>query len=290
MARFPLGSYIQVDNEIMRVASSTLSGSGNDELTVIRGVLGSDKEEHLFDSLIKKIKPLPVEFRRPSIIRASGHTFEYVGYGPGNYSTGLPQVQVKTLTEREEFLVQSQERSCGAVVYTGMNNRGDFFIGNKRVSSTTGQERTFDAPIPTVTGEDPARLSVIFDEVIAKERILVEGGKSNEILSQFDGPVTFNNDVKINDDLFVTGTVKFTGPLDFTDDNEFKTDSLFKANIKFQDNKKILLGNGAGIATDASDGSGDCEVYHDGSNTRIDQLSWNWTFTITKQWINKSRS
>ena len=65
MARFPLGSYIQVDNEIMRVASSTLSGSGNDELTVIRGVLGSDKEEHLFDSLIKKIKPLPVEFRRP---------------------------------------------------------------------------------------------------------------------------------------------------------------------------------------------------------------------------------
>ena len=37
------------------------------------------------------------------------------------------------------------------VVYTGMNNRGDFFIGNKRVSSATGQERTFDAPIPTVT-------------------------------------------------------------------------------------------------------------------------------------------
>ena len=274
MARFPLGSYIQVDNEIMRVASSTLSGSGNDELTVIRGVLGSDKEEHLFNSLIKKIKPLPVEFRRPSIIRASGHTFEYVGYGPGNYSTGLPQVQVKTLTEREEFLVQSQERSCGAVVYTGMNNRGDFFIGNKRVSSTTGQERTFDAPIPTVTGEDPARLSVIFDEVICKERILVEGGKSNEILSQFDGPVIFNNNVKMNKDLIVYGAVKFTGDVEFTStSNEYTTDSLFKANIKLQDNKRILLGNGAGIATDASDGSGDCEIYHDGSNTRIDQLS-----------------
>jgi len=274
MARFPLGSYIQVDNELMRVASSTLSGSSNDELTVIRGVLGSDKEEHLFDSLIKKIKPLPVEFRRPSIIRASGHTFEYVGYGPGNYSTGLPQVQVKTLTEREEFLVQSQERSCGAVVYTGMNNRGDFFIGNKRVSSTTGQERTFDAPIPTVTGEDPARLSVIFDEVIAKERILVEGGKSNEILSQFDGPVTFNNSVKMNKDLIVSGPVKFSGDVEFTStSSEYTTDSLFKANIKLQDNKRVLLGNGPGIATDASDGSGDCEIYHDGGNTRIDQLS-----------------
>ena len=272
MARFPLGSYIQVDNELMRVASSTLSGSSNDELTVIRGVLGSDKESHDANSLIKKIKPLPVEFRRPSIIRASGHTFEYVGYGPGNYSTGLPQVQVKTLTEREEFLVQSQERSCGAVVYTGMNNRGDFFIGNKRVSSTTGQERTFDAPIPTVTGEDPARLSVIFDEVIVKERILVEGGQSNEILSQFDGPVTFINSVIINDDLFVIGRVKFIGPLEFTaTSNEFKTGVLFKANAKFQDNKKIFLGNGAGIATDTN--NGDCEIYHDSSNTIINQKS-----------------
>ena len=63
-----------------------------------------------------------------------------------------------------------------------MNNRGDFFIGNKRVSSATGQERTFDAPIPTVTGEDPSRLSVIFDEVIVKERLVVEGGKSRTIL------------------------------------------------------------------------------------------------------------
>ena len=155
-----------------------------------------------------------------------------------------------------------------------MNNRGDFFIGNKRVSSTTGQERTFDAPIPTVTGEDPARLSVIFDEVICKERILVEGGKSNEILSQFDGPVIFNNNVKMNKDLIVYGAVKFTGDVEFTStSNEYTTDSLFKANIKLQDNKRILLGNGAGIATDASDGSGDCEIYHDGSNTRIDQLS-----------------
>ena len=63
--------------------------------------LGSPKEDHLSGSLIKKIKPLPIEFRRPSIIRASGHTFEYIGYGPGNYSTGLPQVQVRSLTEEK---------------------------------------------------------------------------------------------------------------------------------------------------------------------------------------------
>jgi len=196
--RFPLGSYVQIDGEILRVTTSELSGSGLNEVGVVRGALGSIKSNHLTGSLVRKITPIPIEFRRPSIIRASGHTFEYIGYGPGNYSTGLPQVQVKTLTEREEFLVQSQERSCGQVVYTGMNNEGDFFIGNKRVSSSTGQEKTFDAPVPTVTGEDPSRLSVVFDEVVIKERLKVEGGTSRTILSQFDGPVNFSKDVRFD--------------------------------------------------------------------------------------------
>ena len=177
------------------------------EIGVVRGALGSIKSNHLTGSLVRKITPIPIEFRRPSIIRASGHTFEYIGYGPGNYSTGLPQVQVKTLTEREEFLVQSQERSCGQVVYTGMNNEGDFFIGNKRVSSSTGQEKTFDAPVPTVTGEDPSRLSVVFDEVVIKERLKVEGGTSRTILSQFDGPVNFSKDVRFDALTFVSKTL-----------------------------------------------------------------------------------
>ena len=30
--------------------------------------------------------------------------------------------------EREEFLSQAQETSCGNVVYTGMNDKGDFYI------------------------------------------------------------------------------------------------------------------------------------------------------------------
>ena len=213
--RFPLGSYIQINGEIMRITSNALSGSSNDEITVIRGALGTLIDAHVSGSLIIKIKPLAVETRRPSIVRASGHTFEYVGYGPGNYSTSLPQVQVKTLTETEDFLAQAQERSCGQVVYTGMNSDGDFFVGNKKISSATGQEITFDIPIPTVTGQDPNRLSVVFDEVIVKERILVEGGNSRQILSQFDGPVTFNGDLRINsklnlkNDLYVDGTVKF---------------------------------------------------------------------------------
>ena len=210
MSRFPLGSYIQIDEEIMRVANDTLQGISNNELVVIRGALATRQVAHDSGSVIRKIEPKAIEFRRPSYSRASGHTFEYLGYGPGNYSTGLPQVQVKSLPEREEFLVQSQERSAGIVVYTGMNNRGDFYIGNQKKSSATGEETTFDTPIPTVTGEDPSRLSTVFDEVTVKERIVVEGGPSNAVLSQFDGPVTFNGETRF------TNSNKITNETDST--------------------------------------------------------------------------
>ena len=215
-SRFPIGSYIQIDDEIMRIKTRTLSGSGNNEITVIRGALGTLKQNHSGGSLIRKIKPRAVEFRRPSYVRASGHTFEYLGYGPGNYSTGLPQVQVRTLTEKEEYLSQAQERECGIVVYTGMNNDGDFFIGNKKINSATGTETTFDIPISTITGQDPSRLSVVFDEVIVKERVLVEGGNSGTILSQFDGPVKFNKDLRINGETTITDTVRITEGLQST--------------------------------------------------------------------------
>ena len=204
--RLPLGSYIQIDNEIMRIASSNNTTSA----TVLRGVLGTRQESHDTDSLIRKINPIAVEFRRPSIARASGHTFEYLGYGPGNYSTGLPQVQVKTLSDRENFLANSQERSCGVVVYTGMNNSGDFYNGNTKTSSTSGEIVSYDIPNPTVTGENPNKLSVVYDEVTIKERLLVEGGDSGQILSQFNGPVTFNKEVRSKSQATFNDKVRIT--------------------------------------------------------------------------------
>ena len=212
--RFDIGSYIEIDGEVMRIVSRTLSGSGNDELTVIRGYIGSDAAAHKQGALIRKINIYGTELRRPSILRASGHTFEYLGYGPGNYSTGLPQVQNITLTDKEEFLTQSQQHNGGVVVYTAMNNDGDFFIGNKIINPSTGEETTFNAPIPSIRGEDPSVLSVIFDEVIVKERLVVEGGASKTLLSQFDGPLTVNNVMNINDNTKIDGNLEVTGRLD----------------------------------------------------------------------------
>ena len=204
--RLPLGCYIQIDNEIMRITSSNNDTSA----TVIRGALGTVQEDHDPSSLIRKIDPIAIEFRRPSILRASGHTFEYLGYGPGNYSTGLPQIQVKTLNDQENFLANSQERSGGIVVYTGMNNSGDFYNGNTKTSAASGEVVSYDIPKPTVTGENPNRLSAVFDEVTIKERLLVEGGASGQVLSQFDGPVTFNKDIRAKSQTTFNSTVRLT--------------------------------------------------------------------------------
>ena len=85
-----------------------------------------------------------------------------------------------------------------------MNDRGDFYIGNKKVNPTTGSEVVFDTPIPTVTGEDVIPGEVIgFDLQTSSEStitrsIRVEGGSDSTAISQFDGPVIFNGKVVSN--------------------------------------------------------------------------------------------
>ena len=206
---FEVGDFIQIDEELMRIKSTTAtssvdgsSGAPSNPIAVFRGVLGTRASSHTINSLVKRVKCLPFELRRNSIIRASGHTFEYVGFGPGNYSTALPERNDRKLSPQEELLGQSTKYDGGINVYTGMNNDGDFFIGNKKVSSATGQEEVFDAPIPSVTGEDvgDTGVSVGFDvltplEVTISRSIRVEGGADGNIISEFDGPVIFNNKV-----------------------------------------------------------------------------------------------
>jgi len=191
-----IGDYLLIDDEIVRVKTTVTANP----ISVFRGVLGTRATTHVINSVVRRIRVNPVEFRRNSILRASGHTFEYLGYGPGNYSTSLPERQDRQLSNPEEFLSQSTKYDGGIVVYTGMNSDGDFYIGNKKVSSATGQEEVFDAPIPTVTGEDiaPSGVSIGFDvlsplEVSISRSLRVEGGPDNNIISEFDGPVILNN-------------------------------------------------------------------------------------------------
>ena len=198
-----IGDYLRIDNEVVRIKSTV----GSNPVKVFRGVFGTKSSTHINGSVVRRINILPVELRRTSIIRASGHTFEYIGYGPGNYSTSLPQRQAGQPGLVEQLLGQSFRSNGGVNVYTGMNDRGDFYIGNKRISSNTGKEEVFDTPVPTVTGEDvfvvgtETGVDVInpLDATVSRS-LKVEGGTQNNILSEFNGPVVFTEKITSTSD------------------------------------------------------------------------------------------
>ena len=194
-----IGDYLIVDAEIMRVKTTT---TGSNPVYVFRGILGSKATSHVINSVIRKVKIDPVELRRHSIIRASGHTFEYVGFGPGNYSTAFPDKQDRAISVDEELLAQSNKREGGINFYTGMNDKGISYSGNKRLSTITGREEIFDTPVETVEGEDISKipnLNVTTPvELIASRSIKVEGGPDNKVVSKFNGPVIVNNKLTVN--------------------------------------------------------------------------------------------
>ena len=190
---FRRGDYCIINGEIVRFTNDNVN-------EILRGQFGTAAAAAITGTTVKKIKVLAMELRRPSILRASGHTFEYLGYGSGNYSTSLPQKQDRVLSDTESLTAQKKELDGGTVVYTGMNDSGDFFTGYKKLSSITGEEEVLEAPIFTYVGDDAEaetikRASGVFDEVLIRESLTVEGGDNNNRTSQFYGPVNFTEKI-----------------------------------------------------------------------------------------------
>ena len=195
-----IGDYLQIDDEIVRVQNTVQPGDAS--ITVYRGILATKATTHDLGAVVKRIKPFASELRRHSIIRASGHTFEYVGFGPGNYSTAFPDKHDRAITNDEELLAQSNKREGGINFYTGMNDKGISYSGNKKLSTITGREEIFDTPVRTITGEDilsePAINVITPVEGSFSRSIKVEGGPDNNTTSEFNGPLIINNKVTVN--------------------------------------------------------------------------------------------
>ena len=150
----------------------------------------------------KNLRMIPVnntggtqtELRRPSILRSGNHTFEYVGFGPGNYSTGLPSVQNRVLTDAETLLAQSQKENGGIAFYSGLNSNGDLFIGNTRISAVTGEEASLDTPSLSIVGET-ANLRPVYDEIIIRDKITVD---DTQLESEFKGYLAVRQDLTVD--------------------------------------------------------------------------------------------
>jgi len=193
-----IGDFLSINDELVRV-KTTVSGN---PINVFRGVLGTRPTAHSLNDVVRRVKVNPVELRRHSINRASGHTFEYVGFGPGNYSTALPDRHDRQITSAEELLAQSTKRQGGINFYTGMNDKGISYSGNKRLSTITGREEVFDTPFQTIEGEDisvlPSLNIITPVEGRFRRSVQVEGGPDNKVSSQFNGPVIVNNKLTVN--------------------------------------------------------------------------------------------
>jgi len=191
------GDYLQIEDEIVRVTSVSTPGSSGITLTVIRGVMGTTAKAHADTTIVQKIKIIPSEVRRFSSIRASGHTFEYVGYGPGNYSTALPQRIQRTLTNEEELLSIYCEKKGGVTFFSGMNDRGEFF-------TLDGSQR----PVERFISEIGNDFTGTFDDLYVRNTLRVGGGPNRNFPSEFRGPVNFTNKITNTDTVDGIGAVK----------------------------------------------------------------------------------
>lgn len=259
---FDIGDYVKVDDEIMRI-KATVTGN---PVKVFRGLFGTTATIHEDESVIKRISEKSIEFRRNSIIRASGHTFEYIGYGPGNYSTAFPDKQTQQLDLSQQLRAQSFITNAGVNVYTGMNDNGDFFIGNKKISSTTGREEVYDTPIQTITGQDITEGAIANNgidvieplELRVTRSINVDGGLNNDILSEFNGPVVFSE--------------KLTS----TSDKGIEANSIY-----LQGNATVSRNYTVGVSAPSIAGNPGDVVY---SANPVKGGTIGWTYTLDRGW------
>ena len=169
---------------------------------VVTSRLGDEEERKIALKLNadNSVAPILCELRRYSILRASGHTFEYLGFGPGNYSTAFPSTQVEVLTPAQVRLSQSLKEAAGVAYYSGVNSDGELFVGNQVINPVTGQITNEDIAQLNVLGEENTTIQT-FSEVVLTDKLTVIGGASNQLESVFSGPVTFQKRITAQENI-----------------------------------------------------------------------------------------
>jgi hypothetical protein len=179
------GGYTFSGDSSIKAQSGTASAGSESRKIPING-----------NSLYPTEGKLYVELRRPSIARAGNHTFEYLGFGPGNYSTGLPARQEIVLTDVQDFYSQAKKQDAGIVFYTGLNSNGDLYIGNRKINAITGEE-TFLESAKLVESSDEIDpidgLVTTFDTAVTFNEIITVNGSEGKAESFFNAPIVINN-------------------------------------------------------------------------------------------------
>lgn len=131
-----------------------------------------------------------IGLRRPSVIRASGHTWEWTGYL--NYDTSLPTFQGEPL-ERDFALGKIiTEENGGRVYATGMNEEGNYYLGTTVFDLRSGEQ--FSIPYASDTDADNLTNQVL-NNVIIRNTLLMQDG-SNLVMGRGTN-LFFSNDTEL---------------------------------------------------------------------------------------------
>ena len=202
-------SAFTVNNYTIQAQEGNATSGSEDRMIPIAG-----------DSTVVTDQRYYVELRRPSIARAGNHTFEYLGFGPGNYSTGLPARQEIVLTPDEDFYAQSKKQDGGIVFYTGINSQGDLYIGNRRINAITGEETFIDAANLDDDGDENdtiGGLVTTFDTPVTFNKNITVIGGDGKLANTFESPILLAIDdadlTEIRSPLIIRSQVSQTDPV-----------------------------------------------------------------------------
>lgn len=132
-----------------------------------------------------------IGLRRPSVIRASGHTWEWTGYL--NYDTAFPTFQGEPLDQDFALGKILVEERGGKVYATGMNEEGNFYIGTTVFDLRTGEQFA----IPLEADNEPGSITnQIFNSVVIRSLLAMDDGSSTffgtDTAIYFDPTTTIN--------------------------------------------------------------------------------------------------
>jgi hypothetical protein len=194
------------------------------------GVTTSSSYTYTFNS------PIAVKIHRPSNIRASGHTWEYVGYGPGNYSTAFPVFQTIVLNRQQIINSQTIERNGGFNGSSGTNSNGDFFIGTQVIDTKGSQSETVNVPKLKTSAQnrliDPTDLLFITAASSSGTGNLsafsenLQNTVRTELSDQSSKTVTYDKVTVAN--LEVGTNIKIKGGIDIANSNMNETDAILR--------------------------------------------------------------
>ena len=127
--------------------------------------------------------------RRPSVIRASGHTWEWTGYL--NYDTAFPTFQGDPLEQDFALGKIIVEENGGRVYATGMNEEGSYYLGTTVFDLRSGEQ--FAIPL-AAEGEPGNVTNQVLNNVIVKNTLLMQDGSS--LVMGSDTTIFFSSDTK----------------------------------------------------------------------------------------------